>query len=115
MIRILFRAVAGLVSLCALAAWAQVESGTIVGTVTDPTGAAVPHAKVTLVNSATGFQRVTVANASGQYVAYSVPTGEYSVTVAEPGFERLVRQGVMLSAAETVTVDLKLVVGNVQQ
>jgi hypothetical protein len=98
-----------------LRAWAQVESGTIVGTVTDPTGAAVPNVKVTLVNSATSFRRVAVANANGQYVAYSVPTGQYSVTVAELGFERLVRQGVQLSAAETVTVDLKLAVGNVQQ
>jgi hypothetical protein len=116
MIRTFFRALGGLVFAGAFVlAWAQVESGTIVGTVSDPTGAAVPNVRVTLFNAATGFERVAVANTSGRYVAYSVPTGEYSVTVAEPGFERLVRQGVLLSAAETVTVDLRLAVGNVQQ
>ena len=58
---------------------AQVQSGTIVGTVSDPTGAVIPGAQVTLRNEGTGFQRVVKPNASGDYVAYSIPTGLYTI------------------------------------
>ena len=55
--------------------FSQAQSGTIVGTVTDQTGAVIPNASVKLVNDATQFTRTAVANTNGQYVAYSVPTG----------------------------------------
>ena len=95
--------------------FAQVESGTIVGTITDPAGAIIPNAKVTLTNDATKFTRVATTNASGQYVAYSVPTGPYTITAEAPGFEKLVRSGIVLTAADTITADIKLPVGSVQQ
>jgi len=94
---------------------AQVQSGTIVGTVSDPTGAVIPGAQVTLRNEGTGFQRVVETNASGDYVAYSIPTGLYTITVEAPGFQRLERHGVRLTAVDTVTVDLQVQVGNVTQ
>jgi hypothetical protein len=90
-------------------------NGTIVGTVTDQAGANVPSATITLSNDATGFRRTAVSNDSGQYVAYSIPTGIYTLTVAQPGFETLVRSGVEVTAAATVTVDLKLSLGDVKQ
>jgi hypothetical protein len=93
----------------------QAQSGTIVGTVTDQAGAVVPGAKVTLVNDGTQFTRVAVATASGQYVAYSIPTGRYTVTVEQTGFQKLVRTGVQLTAADTLTVDAQLAVGSVQE
>jgi hypothetical protein len=93
----------------------QAQSGTIVGTVTDQAGAVVPNARVTLVNEGTQFTRVTATNASGQYVAYSIPTGSYPITVEQPGFQKLVRSGIRLTAADTLTVDLQLRVGNVQE
>lgn len=98
-----------------VAAFAQSQSGTIVGTVSDPGGALIPEAKVQLVNAGTDFTRVAVTNASGQYVASSVPTGTYTITVEHGGFRKLVRAGVTLTAADTLTVDLQLVVGNVQE
>ncbi len=94
--------------------WAQ-DTATIVGTVSDPTGAAIPDAKVTLVNVATQFTRVVDTNASGQYVASAIPTGEYSISVLKPGFQKLDRSGIQLTTASTVTVDLQLTVGSEAQ
>jgi outer membrane receptor protein involved in Fe transport len=94
---------------------AQGLNGTIVGTLTDQAGANVPNATITLSNDATGFRRTAVSSDSGQYVAYSIPTGIYTLTVAQPGFETLVRTGVEVTAAATLTVDLKLLLGDVKQ
>ncbi len=94
---------------------AQGLNGTIVGTLTDQAGASVPNTAITLSNDATGFRREAVSNANGQYVAYSLPTGVYTLTVAQPGFETLIRKGVEVTAAATVTVDLRLALGDVKQ
>ena len=101
--------------LCAGSLFAQAQSGTIVGTITDQAGAVVPGAKITLVNEGTKFTRQLIANANGQYVAYSMPTGAYTIYAEQPGFQRLVRSGIQLTAADTLTVDLQLTVGNVQE
>src|SRR5262245_21079561 len=93
----------------------QALSGTIVGTVTDQTGAVIPGANVRLVNEGTQFTRTALTNASGQYVAYSVPTGGYTITVEHAGFQKLVRTGIRLTAADTLTVDLPLTLGSVEQ
>jgi hypothetical protein len=96
-------------------AFAQVQSGTIVGTITDQGGASVAGAKVTLVNEGTKFTRIVETGTSGQFVATSVPTGSYTITAEMPGFQKLVRSGLQLTAADTLTVDLGLQVGNVQE
>ena len=93
--------------------YGQAQSGTIVGTVTDQAAAVVPGATVTIVNEGTQFSRTATTNESGQYVAYAFPTGRITVTVEHPGFQGLVRSGVELTAADTLTVDLQLTVGNV--
>src|SRR5690349_8276117 len=93
--------------------WSQALSGTIVGTVTDQGGAVIPKAKVVLTNEGTQFSRVVETNASGQYFAYSVPTGSYTAAAEAAGFQRLVRSGIQLTAADTLTVDLQLTVGSV--
>lgn len=100
---------------CASEIQAQALSGTIVGTVSDQSGAVIPGANVRLVNDATQFTRIAVTNAEGQYVAYSVPTGIYTITVEQAGFQRLVRSGVRLTAADTLTIDLQLTLGSVEQ
>jgi Carboxypeptidase regulatory-like domain/TonB-dependent Receptor Plug Domain len=102
------------VSLAAFS-FAQALSGTIVGTVTDQGGAVIPGAVVVLTNDATGFSRTVEANSSGQYVAYSIPTGRYTITVEMPGFQKLVRSGFELTAADTLTVNLELRVGQVSE
>src|ERR1700689_2431615 len=75
------------------------SSGTIVGTVTDQVGAVVPGAKVTLINEGTQFTRSETANANGQYVADAFPTGRITVSIEQPGFQKLIRSGLDLTAA----------------
>ncbi|MBC7928643.1 MAG: TonB-dependent receptor, partial [Bryobacteraceae bacterium] len=101
--------------IAAASAWSQMVNGTIAGTVTDQGGAIVSGARVVLVNEATGFTRELRANDSGQYVASSIPTGEYVITVELTGFQRLRRSGIRLTAADSLTVDLQLSIGNVQE
>ena len=91
------------------------DTATIAGTVSDPSGASAADAQVTLVNTGTQFTRVVTTNDSGQYVASPIPTGEYTITVVKPGFEKLVRSGVIVTAASTVSVDLQLAVGSQTQ
>ena len=95
--------------------WSQALSGTVVGTVTDQTGAAVPGATVTVVNNGTQLTRTTLTNAQGQFRADDFPTGNLTINVEHPGFSKLVRSGLVLTAADTITVNMQLNVGNVQQ
>ena len=95
--------------------FAQAESGTVVGTVIDQAGAAVSGAQVTVTQDATKFSRTVTTNANGQYVANLFPTGILTITIEHPGYQRLVRNGIQLTAADTQTVDLQLTLGNVQQ
>jgi hypothetical protein len=81
----------------------------------DPAGASVAGARITLVNEATRFTRIVESGPSGQYVATSVPTGDYTITAEMQGFQKLVRSGAKLTAADTLTVDLRLQVGSVQE
>ena len=67
--------------------------GNVVGTVTDPGGAVVPGATVTITNEGTKFSRIAVSNDNGQFAADSFPTGSIAVTVEHPGFEKLLRSG----------------------
>lgn len=93
----------------------QALSGTVVGTVTDQSGAAVPEATVTIVNDGTHLTRTTTTNPAGQFRADDFPTGNLTVTVEHSGFIKLVRSGLRLLAADTITVNLQLSIGNVQQ
>jgi hypothetical protein len=102
-------------SISSFPLWSQALSGTIVGAVTDGAGASVASAKVTLTNEGTHFVRAVETNERGQYVASSVPTGNYSISVEMQGFQRMLREGVVLTAADTVTVDFKLAIGDVKQ
>ncbi|HET8550071.1 MAG TPA: carboxypeptidase regulatory-like domain-containing protein, partial [Bryobacteraceae bacterium] len=104
-----------LLFLAAFSSAAQVVSGTIAGTVSDQAGAVVPAAKVVLVNQGTSFTREVTTNANGQYVASSIPTGEYAITAEQAGFQKLRRTGIRLTAADVLTVDLQLSVGSVQE
>ena len=96
-------------------AFPQAGSGAIVGSVSDDSGASVSGASVTLTNTGTGFARAVTTNASGQYVAPAIPTGVYSIAVEKPGFRKLIREGIVLTAADTATINLTLAVGDVKQ
>ena len=100
--------------LAALAGWAQ-DTATIVGTVTDTSGAVVPNCKVTVSNPDRGFVRVIQSDSAGEYTAARIPIGNYVITAEMTGFEKLVHSGITLSAGQEQRVDLTLTVGQVAQ
>jgi hypothetical protein len=90
----------------------QELAGTMVGTVTDPTGASIPGATVTITQiGVNGATRVVQTNAQGSYTATNLAAGNYAVTVAASGFQTYSAQNVVLNVAQTRTVDAKLNVG----
>jgi hypothetical protein len=102
-------------ALSAASGWAQTFRGTILGTVTDSTGAAVVGAKVTARNVDTGIERPTATNESGEFNIPELPVGTYKVTVEKQGFQAAVTSGVMVSVAEARRVDATLKPGSMQQ
>src|SRR6516164_2286516 len=76
------------------------------GTVTDPTGAIIPGAKVSLVDFGTGAQRNTVCDPQGRYAFLQVQPGTYRLTAQAPGFADLVRENVQLLVNTPTTADL---------
>jgi hypothetical protein len=90
---------------------AQSDRGSVSGTVTDPTGAGIVGAKVTVTNAAMGTQYATLTTGVGDYTVPELAAGQYSVTVSAPGFTNLVRNGITVSVGEVARVDLKLGVG----
>ena len=83
------------------------------GSITDPSGAAVPDVSVTIVNTDTGVSKALTTNSAGIYDAVSVLPGHYQITFAKQGFEKLVRSGIDVTVG-TATVDGQLTVGATQ-
>jgi hypothetical protein len=98
-----------------LAASAQTFRGTILGTVTDQSGALVAGAKVTVRNADTGFVRATETATDGSYAVPELPIGNYSVTVEREGFQTAVITGVRVEVAVDRRVDATLKPGDVAQ
>jgi hypothetical protein len=105
------------VCLLASALFGQAEIGgaTLNGTVTDPTGAAVPSAKVTIRNIETGLTRSTTTNEAGLYSFNRLPVGAYDVSIQAQGFKTARRAGVGLSVGAVLTFDVSLEVGTAQE
>jgi hypothetical protein len=107
--------------LCALLAisgtpiFAQAVTGTVVGTVTDSSGAVVANAKVTLTEVNTQVTRNAQTNNSGNYTFPNLPEGTYSVNVEAPGFQKEVRQNIGVAVNTTARVDVQLQPGNITQ
>jgi hypothetical protein len=100
--------------LVTAAASAQ-ELATIVGTVTDATGASVPAANIKVSNPTKGFTRTYVSNSAGEYTAARIPLGDYTVTAEVTGFQTLTRSGITLDAGQTLRVDMQLKVGTTRE
>ena len=82
----LFAAIAVLVLVFSPAAVAQVITGTIIGTVSDETGAVLPGVEITVQNQSTGISRTVVSNDEGSYRAQSLAVGPYEVRAELAGF-----------------------------
>jgi hypothetical protein len=105
------------VLLCALALvvfgplpiWAQ-ATGAIAGTVTDPSGAVIPNAKVTATRTDTGISQSTVTGGAGTYTIPNLVVGTYSVTAEGGGFKTGTVSGITLDVSQQRQVDFKLTV-----
>jgi hypothetical protein len=101
------------VLLAAISLSAQTFRGTILGTVTDPSGAVVAGAKVTVKNVGTGLERTTDTSADGSYALPELPIGTYTVTITLTGFQTSVTTGVTVDVAGERRVDTALKTGQV--
>jgi len=90
--------------------WAQAPVGTISGTVTDPSGAVIKDAPISVLNKATGFERRTKSENDGTYSAPALPAGQYEVRVQVQGFRTMLRE-VTITVGSIVKLDLVLEVG----
>ncbi len=95
------------------AAHAQLSTATMFGTITDPTGAAIPNATVTLTQTDTNFTRVATTKDDGQYRDEFLPIGPYKISVTAPGFKTLQRSGIVLAVMQVAELSLKLDLGEV--
>ncbi|HEY2946242.1 MAG TPA: carboxypeptidase-like regulatory domain-containing protein, partial [Vicinamibacteria bacterium] len=94
---------------------AQAVKGTLLGTVTDTTGAAVPGATVTVTEVQTGISRSATTNASGNYTFSNLKDGVYRVEAELAGFRKTVHENVKVDVNTTVRVDLALQVGSLAE
>jgi hypothetical protein len=94
---------------------AQDIFGRIVGTVTDPSGAAVPDVKVTIVDEATQATRHVTSDQNGYFVADELPVGTYTLVAEKVGFKKTSEKNNVLTAGGRLTVDLRLEVGAISE
>lgn len=106
LLRCFLAAVLGLTALSA-----QTTSTSIIGTVTDSTGAVVPGARVTATQVETGVKREDTTSATGDFSFPLLDVGEYTVSVEKQGFRPVLRKGIMLQINEKLRVDVTLEVG----
>ena len=103
-----------IISLCTPAA-AQETRARITGVVSDGQGAVVPGVTVTALNTDTNVSTEAVTNASGAFTIQQLVPGPYRITAALQGFKTFVREGIELHTAETVTVNVPLTVGALEE
>jgi hypothetical protein len=88
--------------------FAQVDEGSITGVVQDATGAVVPNAKVTLLNTDQGLTQVNTTDSSGVYTFSPVRIGNYSVSATAPGFSVTTQQNVVVAVSQNLRVNIQL-------
>jgi hypothetical protein len=94
---------------------AQTFRGSIQGTVTDTTGAAVPGAQVKVFSPSTGLSRTVAANDQGEYAASELPLGTYSITVEKQGFRTMTLTQIPVSVGSPTRANVKLATGGVEE
>ncbi|HKX31811.1 MAG TPA: carboxypeptidase regulatory-like domain-containing protein [Blastocatellia bacterium] len=108
-----------LIGLCCLFAFSgRVEAqglGSIVGTITDPSGAVVAGAKVTVTETGTSFTRTVTTTAEGSYVLPSLRPAQYDLNIEATGFRKSSRKGLTLLADQTLTVSVTLQIGATEE
>ncbi|MDR3736997.1 MAG: carboxypeptidase-like regulatory domain-containing protein [Acidobacteriaceae bacterium] len=100
---------------CTAPAWAQLDSGSIAGTIFDPAGKVVEGAKVSVRGVDTGSTYAAISSASGYYVFPTLRTGTYDITVAAPGFKSTIKRGVVVAVGARSAQDVTLAVGTASE
>jgi hypothetical protein len=114
----LFRIYGGILAalfVSCVCGYGQAVTGTMLGTVTDQSGATVPAARVTITEQSTGVSRSTDTTTAGYYAFPDLAPGTYTVSVQLSGFKRAVRQDVQVLLNSTVRVDSQLQTGDVAE
>lgn len=101
------------VILAAVSLYAQTFRGTILGTVTDPSGAVISGAQVTVKNAGTGLERSSTTSGDGSYSIPELPIGTYDVTITQSGFRTFIAKGVTVVVATERRVDAALQTGQI--
>jgi hypothetical protein len=101
--------------LATITGMAQVQNGSITGTVTDPSGAVLPHAQVAALSTTTGTQYGATTTSSGDYTFPSLPIGRYTISVRLHGFKTEVRSHVAVEVGQREAVNFRMQLGNVVQ
>src|SRR5215469_1597219 len=96
-------------------AWPQTQLATVLGTVSDSTGAVIPGAQVTILNQSTGLKRSTPTDTNGQYRLAGLPPGMYTIRAEKEKFQTDVLEGIALSSGAAVATDLSLRVGGISE
>src|SRR6266478_6131695 len=91
------------------------QNATVVGTVTDPSGAAVANATITITRTETGQVFHLVSNGDGQYVAPDLPIGHYNIKVEATGFKTAEQKGVVLQVGDRTRLDFQMPVGGASE
>jgi Carboxypeptidase regulatory-like domain len=97
------------------AGMAQVVTGDILGTITDPSGAAVPNARIVTTNTGTHETHTVMSGKSGEYILTAMPSGSYSITVTAPGFKTAVVKDVKLDAGSRLRQNFDMALGENNQ
>src|ERR1051325_2341619 len=104
-----------ILAICTFWAAAAQTTGIVTGRVLDSSGGILSGAKVSARHVDTGFTRAAATLPDGSYVLREMPAGAYEIRAEHPGFQPLVRKGVLLALAETLVIDLALQVGPIEQ
>jgi hypothetical protein len=113
-IRSLYLVILALTFLC-LSSSVMAQDATIVGTVTDPSGAAVPNVKITLTNLETGLVHTAVTSDSGQYAIPELKIGHYDAKAEASGFKVAEQKGVVLQVGDRARIDFQMQLGGAQE
>lgn len=114
-VSIVLSVLAAVILLFPMHGYAQASGATITGTVTDPSGAVVRNAALSVENTATGVMHHTMTNRSGLYTIPNLLPGTYAITIKAKGFQTMVRNNVTLTVGNTAELDFKLKVGAASQ
>ena len=95
--------------------FAQRDMGTLLGSVTDPSGAAIPGATITITEESTGVSDVVESDAVGNFIRPLIKPGAYTISCESPGFKRSVQSGVILQSAGRVQTNFVLEIGEVTE